>query len=459
MRQRQGKKSPLAKKPVVLFLVFFLFFTDVLLFADSRPKILFLPLLPKGNATQEVSDQTTARLASELKKLDLFDLSISPNWLRELKLDEYTYFYNTEFQKRIASLGFFDFILSGYISQDPSNGEYELLLVITNFKSRNLEYNKGYLGMQNLDGLIKSHVEAIKKHKIFIPDQAVVREKYFELLKKHSPATFPIIDRLRQRNDSFDILVFVLADNSLVLGMETAVHEGTHVVTRTPGRAKEYAYYINPGETIVVPITETFPSKELVAVIPENLRTFRFKTYIEAPISDTATQSEGIYGLLDEFNAYYQGLFAACDLFPYYKENIFSPNFMTYFEFLRAVYADYFAYYEFKFFIETYLIYAQKKYPAAYGKIMGNRNFISVFRKLDAAWIGLLERIRDLEKEMNALVEKYGMAITREGNWTYIGPKGSRGFSMENNQDAIDLLSYQMAKEEYLKLETTLFQK
>lgn len=90
---------------------------------------------------------------------------------------------------------------------------------------------------------------------------------------------------------------------------------------------------------------------------------------------------------------------------------------------------------------------------------MANRNFISVFRKLNTAWVELLERIRDLEKELNAFVEKYGMAITREGKWTYIGPKGSRGFSMENYQGSIDILSVQMAREEYLKLEKILLQK
>jgi hypothetical protein len=62
--------------------------------------------------------------------------------------------------------------------------------------------------------------------------------------------------------------------------------------------------------------TKTFPSREIIPSIPENLRTFRFSDYVETTNEIQSTQNEGIYGLLDEFNSYYQGTKASFDLLP-----------------------------------------------------------------------------------------------------------------------------------------------
>ncbi|MBN1524319.1 MAG: hypothetical protein JW904_07555 [Spirochaetales bacterium] len=441
----------------LLLLLLFLMVFAVSLAAESRPKILLLPLINKGGTTSEECEQTTKQLGDKMQELNLFDLVVAPDWLSELNLQEYEY-YNEQLKTKIRALGNFDYIIAGYVFRDAAAGNYTLAVVITNFKGRTQEYNKAFHGWSNLSALIGSQIDSLKNFKGFLPDQAAIRTRYLDILRKYSPDTYPIIDALMKKKSNFDVLDFILTSESLALGMDTAVHEGNHAYARISGKANLHLQYINPRETVEVPLTETFPSKELTTVIPGELRTFRFNTYVAAVISDTSTQSEGIYGLLNEFNSYYQGLHTVCELLPYFKSAVFSDNPGTYNQYLRPIYADYFAYYEFRFFIETYLLYAQKKHTEVFDKIMKNKNFLSAFRKLDAAWRKLLGNIAAIESEVHHAAMEYGVSVRREGKSTYIGLVGSRGIGMANYQETIDLLSEELKKDEYQALEQVLFQ-
>ena len=105
----------------------------------------------------------------------------------------------------------------------------------------------------------------------------------------------------------------------LLQSMGTNVHEIAHGYFRqnTYKYAKENGILMNWDNSesfflvsptlsyfISFPNKSLFPSRELIKVIPENLRTFRFDTYIDGTSS---TQSEGVIGLLNEMHAYYLG--------------------------------------------------------------------------------------------------------------------------------------------------------
>jgi hypothetical protein len=97
----------------------------------------------------------------------------------------------------------------------------------------------------------------------------------------------------------------------LLASMETNVHEIAHGyfdqnsysylrdnnLQMKAGNAQGYVY-ISPFESFFVsfPLKAMFPSGELSEIIPSDLRTYRFGTYIGG---STSTQSEGVIGLLN----------------------------------------------------------------------------------------------------------------------------------------------------------------
>ena len=70
------------------------------------------------------------------------------------------------------------------------------------------------------------------------------------------------------------------------------------------------------------PKSKFFQSRRLSAVIPQNLRTFRYDTYIESKSDNQSTQSSGVIGLMEEFNAYYHGSKVIFDLLPIFGFHI-----------------------------------------------------------------------------------------------------------------------------------------
>lgn len=100
--------------------------------------------------------------------------------------------------------------------------------------------------------------------------------------------------------------------------IETNVHELNHLITsdypyeycrQNNHIFKEknmYYFYIDQSnEMVVFSNVNYFPSGDLKSEIPERIQTFRFKTYIDG---NTSTQSDGLLGLLDEYNSYHHSL-------------------------------------------------------------------------------------------------------------------------------------------------------
>jgi len=328
----------------------------------NKPKVLFLPLVPKDRTPRDLCDKITADLAAELKKTGLFYLKVSDNYMAELNITDYS-FYNTALRDKILERCTPDYVLTGYVATDSATGDYLISLRISEFSRSNDEYHSAFHGMKDLRTLITSHVKNIKSLRIFIPDADAKRKQYVRILKDYSPDSYSLINILMKKSSNYDVLEYIRGTAPLSSEMNTAVHEGNHVYTHSAGFPRTLSYFICSGETVNVTWTDVFPGRDIQDAIPENLRTFRYKTYIVAPYSSSSTQDQGIFGLLDEFNSYYQGTLASCNLLGYYQKNLLKDRIDPYFDFLSGIYGTYFAYYEFKYFIYTYLLYAKKKRP------------------------------------------------------------------------------------------------
>ncbi len=174
--------------------------------------------------------------------------------------------------------------------------------------------------------------------------------------------------------------------------LDTAVHEQCHDFCGTSSGGQyndildmytisQEQIYIGNNEYIVVPVTRTFASSEIVDSVPESLRTFRFDTYVNADIMMGSVQN-GPYGLLDEWTAYCWGFNNSVTLYPYVKENNL------------AVSGDntYTAYAEFKYYILQYMLYAEENYPDVYEEVLNNSAFRQAYVTIDGIFSGLIKQ-------------------------------------------------------------------
>ena len=90
------------------------------------------------------------------------------------------------------------------------------------------------------------------------------------------------------------------------------------------------AYYTGEGKHIKVPQTETYLSEEMAVQIPEELRTFRYDTYVGKGAVVSANK-RGIYGLMNEFTAYCWDTITNNSMYEYYlTQELTEENWLNY---------------------------------------------------------------------------------------------------------------------------------
>jgi len=196
------------------------------------------------------------------------------------------------------------------------------------------------------------------------------------------------------------------------------------------------AFYFLDSDHHVVEITKTFPSKELMAVIPKEFRTTRFKPYIDGHPSG-GTQRDGVYGLLDEFHAYYHDYITSTRFFNALAWETFT--------------SEHLSFYEFKYFILKYLIYAQKKQPKIFRRVMKNEEFKKVFSIIHDRFEKRVNH--NLEKAKVAFLKKYEEYDSY--SWNFVRYEKKDYYKAFENQSGIKevyLLKKELEKPEYEKM-------
>ncbi len=160
--------------------------------------------------------------------------------------------------------------------------------------------------------------------------------------------------------------------------------------------------YITPGESYYVsfPREQLFPSRELAGRIPRSLRTFRFDTYITGTNS---TQSEGVFGLLNELHAYYLGSKHHLDMLEAFKLAEDSDE-KGVLEWIRHGYSKMAALYEFDYFISEYLLLMKSKDPDNYARLLEYRAFGDAYSAVRVTYEKLVsEYYRTIAAEMDRI--------------------------------------------------------
>lgn len=278
-----------------------------------------------------------------------------------------------------------------------------------------------------------------------------------EITRKYSPSSWKLLKyydelpgKISAQSDNKDYVInsskpvdtyhYVNYDSKVacVNSMSTNVHEIAHAYHNL--KAYDYAnqtntilkwentrgyIYISPTEGYLVsfPKELLFPSRELAHRIPASRRTFRFDTYING---NNSTQSDGVFGLLNELYAYYFDSRFCYDMYEVYNELYPQPGkgLMQWITYTKSAMA---AFYEFHFFIQEYLLYMKETQPADYEKLMQYTPFLKSYGALYKRYSQLVNDYEELihrEKEM--LNTEGRVKAFMEGNTLWIQPAGSR---------------------------------
>ncbi|PIQ48828.1 MAG: hypothetical protein COW03_07930 [Cytophagales bacterium CG12_big_fil_rev_8_21_14_0_65_40_12] len=285
-------------------------------------------------------------------------------------------------------------------------------------------------------------------------------QKIYEYLDKYSPESSEMLRLLYSLPSSYELNGVTLqlsgeqapsswvsdhSEKGIMEALNTVVHESMHGLTsRLPYALLKAegeigynfddsysAFYVNKDSSYLVKHSPVFNSNKITNEIPKTLRTFRFKPYI-APRSNTlGSQANGIYGLMDEWNAYYFGTKAAFDLFEYYKSKS-GENYEVYLNHVSNLAGTYYAYYEFKYFILKYLEFAQLNEKAVYEGILSNIEFRKAFTSIDQRFAALLDQFEERLEEIAKLpASNERDSVYQENGYYFINETGVGLFTNE----------------------------
>lgn len=229
---------------------------------------------------------------------------------------------------------------------------------------------------------------ALHRHPLWEP---AVETDLAALPAYDAPATLENAEKILQacdpdgylflRWDAEDFRFYEEAGFNAVDMLSTAVHEVFHGFCGSGAWGQQY-HYLGDGFYVTVEETEVYPSEEMTVWIPEELRTFRFEEYVAPGCGNMASNVCGIYGLLNEFNAYWTDMNHSTAMFDYFCAQEQTDS--AWFYYINGCENSRQAYAEFRYYILTYLLYARENYPEMYAGLLENDALRYAFKTVEA---------------------------------------------------------------------------
>lgn len=271
--------------------------------------------------------------------------------------------------------------------------------------------------------------------------KALVFDEVLALLKKASPTGYHIIKDYEALPTKFVIGGSEITISKVkpaewlkhfqpvqvVLSCNTMVHETCHGYARRKAYAmgaRALAVVPSLDKTILVPPTPTFPSREIAQeLLPELKNCYRYQGYIDTEQKNHVTQVEGVYGLLNEFNAYLSGNRCALDLIRYLARNPERDGnaWLTHISGLTGTVT---AHQEFRGFILGYLLHASRHHKTIYRQIVANQKFKDAYKHLSSAYNTLYREWKTSLPTIIRALNNRGIALKIQDDSVLFGNTG-----------------------------------
>lgn len=243
-----------------------------------------------------------------------------------------------------------------------------------------------------------------------------------KLVKKYDRDAYYILNAQNKAGDRF--AVWMQGERLLVDAVDTTVHEEFHSYTFTHGgmkrRGKSYVryerYYVGNKKTRKITHSKGFKTSKATGKLPKRYRTFRYNTYV-AKGSRASANLDGVYGLLNEFTAYYWGMHANRSLYPYLKKH--AKTYQDYSSFVSSYTNGRDAYAEFYYWTLVYLDYARKHSPKTYKAIVHNKAYMKTLKGISSKYRSLIKGYKKDVNAVNKRLRAQAVSYTVSGTGAY----------------------------------------
>ncbi|MBN1798760.1 MAG: hypothetical protein JW822_09285 [Spirochaetales bacterium] len=253
-----------------------------------------------------------------------------------------------------------------------------------------------------------------------------LEERFDELLLKYAGSASRIINYMKEMADTYCQSPFIkhyhfISDRTrklkgdkllewwMLLDVTTAVHETTHLFsdwaacmspeysTSRPGILSYYAptelmaVYLEDWGVHYILMTETVPSANITPFIKDKrlLKQSRYETYVDPSSTYQSTQRDGVYGLMNEYHAYYYSLVVEFNK----VKDLGIQMSVRKSETSRTIYSfytdNYLAFLQFSAYLLTYFRMVEKEYPDIYSELLRNNTLLEAFLRIHDAFKAL----------------------------------------------------------------------
>lgn len=216
---------------------------------------------------------------------------------------------------------------------------------------------------------------------LLLTEPAGKKEQLLTLSKKYFPENYAVLKEydeaaINEQSNGNSL-------EELIPDVPTIVHEAYHHYQGTHSSYDDafVLYRINDTLSFTARNFKTFPSREINNIVPAatRKRIFRYDTYINTKDKYLVTQQYGLFGLLEEFIAYYHSFSTGVSIFHYYKDKYGWKDPDAWTSYLGNIGSYRYSILEFELFISWYLQCAKAKHPGTYGDISTNPGLKKLF--------------------------------------------------------------------------------
>lgn len=278
------------------------------------------------------------------------------------------------------------------------------------------------------------------------------KQQLLDVCRTYMPAQYAFLEKYSE--ESVNQMANGETFREYLLELPTVIHEANHHYNseNAPPINKTRYYYTSGSEKFVVDVFPVFPSSEINALAPDadKKKIFRYNTYITSKTPHLDSRINGIFGLLEEMNAYYHSMKTSLDLFHYLKKQYGFSNGEIWVNWLGSISSYRYSLNEFSIFISWYLQTAKAKHPEVYKRIVNNTQIKTMYRFLHQQNLAMQETYDEYLAETQ---RELGDAIQVKDGAVFLKKTGG-GFGLGN--DRLDDTYEILEKPEHQVLEELL---
>ncbi len=281
------------------------------------------------------------------------------------------------------------------------------------------------------------------------PTDPYTQKGMLALLKEYNADAYHIVSTEINKYGSDPSVWFVFSDN-IMSDLDTAVHETFHGYSYDTAGIFGYSenIYVGDGKSYILDYSNIplFETSEVFEDLDPSLKTGRFNQYVSTT-SVASANLYGVYGLINEFTAYYWGLNTMFSLLDYYIE--YDTDNTGWKEYASSLANNMNAYAEFRYWILSYMLYAKDKHPKTYKAILNDKEFCTAYTEMNDRFATLIDNNLGANTKFNeALAERNCAIIASGGIYFYENDT----FSGKDLNDFITLMTEMNGNDRYKEI-------